>query len=153
MAAKFPGTKTYYLDANFPFIDGYPLEPHFTHRNGTTVDLALDWLDARTGRPVRGIYGISAKPLAGEVDMEEKCNNRWRSIEMRITRHFYMEENYKLDEPRTAELIRLFSKDKNVRKILLEPHLKTRLGLSKIDKIRFQGCKAARHDDHFHVIW
>lgn len=153
MAAKFPGTKTYYLDANFPFFDGYPLEPHFTHRNGTTVDMALAWLDTQSEKPLLGFYGLTAKPLPGEVDMEEKCNNRWRSIEMRVAEHFYEEKNYKLDEPRTAELIRLFSTDKKVRKILLEPHLKTRLGLGRFDNIRFQGCKAARHDDHFHVIW
>ena len=48
LAAKFPGAKVYYLDANFPFGDGYPLEPHFTHRYGTTVDIALHWLDAKT---------------------------------------------------------------------------------------------------------
>ena len=35
--------------------------------------------------------------------------------------------------------------------LLLEPHLKTRLKLEKYDKIRFQGCRAARHDDHIHV--
>ncbi len=153
MAINFPGTKTFYFDANFPFFDGYPLEPHFTHRNGTTVDMALNWIDSNTIQPIKGFYGISAKPRPGEVDMEEKCNNRWRSIEMRITSHFYEAEKYKLDEPRTAELIRLFANEKSVRKILLEPHLKTRLGLSKFDKIRFQGCKAARHDDHFHAIW
>nr|MCU0349183.1 hypothetical protein [Saprospiraceae bacterium] len=28
LAAKYPGTKLYYLDANFPFFDGYPLQPH-----------------------------------------------------------------------------------------------------------------------------
>ncbi|MBI1224057.1 MAG: hypothetical protein GC192_02360 [Bacteroidetes bacterium] len=158
MAIRFPGTKTYYLDANFPFFNGYPLEPHFTHRNGTTVDMAFDWLDVKSGNPMNGApttlaYGASAKPLQGEVDMEEKCGNFLRSFEMRVTKHFYKEESYKLDETRTAELIQLFSNQKSVHKILLEPHLKTRLGLDKIDKIRFQGCKAARHDDHFHVIW
>ncbi len=62
-------------------------------------------------------------------------------------------EKYKLDEERTRELVRLFAEDKSVRKILIEPHLKSRLKLGQYDKIRFQGCKAARHDDHIHVIW
>ena len=90
----------------FPFFDGYPLEPHFTHRNGTTVDIALQWLDARTGKPINGspialAYGASATPLPGEVDLEEKCGNWLRSIEMKIARHFYEEKNYQLDEART----------------------------------------------------
>jgi hypothetical protein len=158
LAEKFPGTKTFYLDANFPFFDGYPLEPHFTHRNGTTVDVALHWLDAETEKPISGApiwlaYGASASPIHNEVDMETKCNNWYRSIGMNIARHFYEEKNYRLDEAITAEMVRLFAQEKLVRKILLEPHLKTRLGLGRLDKIRFQGCKAARHDDHIHVIW
>ncbi|MBK9017250.1 MAG: hypothetical protein IPM82_26120 [Saprospiraceae bacterium] len=158
LASKYPGTRIFYLDANFPFFDGYPLEPHFTHRNGTTVDIALHWLDAKTGKQIEGAptalaYGVSATPLSGEVDLDEKCGNWLRNIEMNIVQHFYNKENYQLDEARTGEMTRLFSQEKAVRKILLEPHLKTRLGLGRIDKIRFQGCKAARHDDHIHVIW
>ena len=36
-------------------------------------------------------------------------------------------------------------------KILLEPHLAHRLGVEGRPNIRFQGCRAARHDDHIHV--
>lgn len=158
LAKKHPGTKLYYLDANFPFFDGYPLQPHYSHRNGITVDIALHWQKAATGKAIDGApfplaYGISATPLPGEVDMEAECNNRFRSIEMWITNRLVQEENYQLDEEITAEMIRLFLKEKSVCKILLEPHLKKRLGLEKADKVRFQGCKAARHDDHIHVIW
>ncbi|MGO1080022.1 hypothetical protein [Inquilinus sp. CA228] len=35
-------------------------------------------------------------------------------------------------------------------RILLEPHLVRRLGLSS-PLLRFQGCRAARHDDHLHL--
>ncbi|NNE79114.1 MAG: hypothetical protein HKN18_02480 [Silicimonas sp.] len=35
-------------------------------------------------------------------------------------------------------------------KIFLEPHLADRLGVAG-DKVRFQGCRAARHDDHIHI--
>jgi hypothetical protein len=156
LADKFPGTKLYYLDANFPFWEGYPLEPHFTHRHGTTVDIALHW--SKAGGPIQGApnllaYGASATPLPGEVDYDEKCQNWNRNIEMKIARHFYKPEKYQLDNDRTAAMVRIFCEDKSVHKILLEPHLKTRLGLGSFDKIRFQGCKAARHDDHIHVIW
>ncbi len=158
MADKFPGSKLYYLDANFPFFDGYPLHPHFTHRNGITMDVALYWEATSTGRPLDGApfplaYGFSEEPHKGEVDMEEKCGNPFRSIEMRLTKKLVNTERYRLDEEKTAAMIRFFSKEKTVCKILLEPHLKTRLGLAKEDKVRFQGCKAARHDDHIHVVW
>jgi len=35
-------------------------------------------------------------------------------------------------------------------KIFIEPHLKKRLELAN-KKLRFQGCKATRHDDHIHL--
>ncbi|MCC6723039.1 MAG: hypothetical protein IT258_00920 [Saprospiraceae bacterium] len=158
LAKQFPGTCLYYLDANFPFFDGYPLQPHYTHRNGITVDIALHWKNKTDGKPLDGApfplaYGVSAKPLPGEVDMEDKCKNKYRSIEMRLTEKLVDVSKYELDEKITGEMIRLFLKEKSVCKILLEPHLKTRLGLEKEDKLRFQGCHAARHDDHIHVIW
>jgi hypothetical protein len=40
--------------------------------------------------------------------------------------------------------------DPTVQKMLIEPHLKARLRLQS-SKVRFQGCGAARHDDHVHV--
>jgi hypothetical protein len=39
----------------------------------------------------------------------------------------------------------------HVKRIFLEPHLKLRLDLSDQPKVHFQGCWAARHDDHIHV--
>ncbi|MEM7443051.1 MAG: hypothetical protein AAF414_06970 [Pseudomonadota bacterium] len=37
-----------------------------------------------------------------------------------------------------------------VEKVLLEPHLQERLDVAD-DLVRFQGCRAARHDDHIHL--
>ncbi|MGL4321023.1 MAG: hypothetical protein ACRCS3_09185, partial [Paracoccaceae bacterium] len=54
-----------------------------------------------------------------------------------------------LDGPRTAALIRLLAADPRVAKVFVEPPLAAALGLSD-PKIRFQGCRAARHDDHIH---
>ena len=54
-------------------------------------------------------------------------------------------------EKETAFLVQQFLKQKAVSKIFLEPHLKYRLGLGKQSRIRFHGCGAVRHDDHFHV--
>lgn len=45
-----PGARLRTLDAGFPFLDGFPLLPHLSHRNGTALDLALFYRD-RDGRP------------------------------------------------------------------------------------------------------
>jgi murein endopeptidase len=60
-------------------------------------------------------------------------------------------KNYIFDAKATKELILAFSKNPNIKKIFIEPHLKQRLGLQKEKKIRFHGCGAVRHDDHIHV--
>jgi len=59
-------------------------------------------------------------------------------------------DGYELDEAATRDLIAAFAQRAEVEKILLEPHLRARLGITN-SKVRFQGCDAARHDDHFHV--
>jgi hypothetical protein len=38
---RFPGTTLQYLDANFPFLNGFPLLPHLSHHDGRKVDLAF----------------------------------------------------------------------------------------------------------------
>ncbi len=55
-----------------------------------------------------------------------------------------------MDPIRTTALINLFTADPRVAKIFVEPPLATRLNLSH-PKLRFQGCRAARHDDHIHI--
>ena len=41
MDREYPGTTTLILDANFPFISGFPLLPHLSHSDGQKVDLAF----------------------------------------------------------------------------------------------------------------
>ena len=38
---KQKGIKIIYLDANFPFIDKFPLLPHLSHNDGKKIDLSL----------------------------------------------------------------------------------------------------------------
>ncbi len=57
------------------------------------------------------------------------------------------------ETPRTGAMLRWLAgpgAEIGVRKILLEPHLAARLGATG-PLVRFQGCRAARHDDHVHV--
>ena len=55
-----------------------------------------------------------------------------------------------LEPARTTALVRALLADARVGKVFVEPALADRLGLAD-PKLRFQGCRAARHDDHVHV--
>ncbi|ARO30658.1 hypothetical protein NXC14_CH02735 [Rhizobium sp. NXC14] len=46
MDKQFPGTVTVALDANFPFVDGFPLLPHLSHADGKKLDFAYYYKDA-----------------------------------------------------------------------------------------------------------
>lgn len=41
MEARYPGTPTLVLDANFLLMDGFPLLPHLNHDDGRTPDRRL----------------------------------------------------------------------------------------------------------------
>ncbi|MBK8969136.1 MAG: hypothetical protein R3D58_18095 [Saprospiraceae bacterium] len=159
MQKQFPGAAIWYLDANFPFINGYPLEPHFSHSDGKKIDLSFYWTHAVSGAPVNANpspfgYGLYAGPLPNERDYAAGCKQKgywYIDLDGRITAPFISGKNYRFDAARTRELLRLLAEHPAIRRILVQPHLKQRLGLSAFGKLRFQGCKAARHDDHAHV--
>ena len=52
MQERHPDTQTLILDANFPFITGFPLLPHLSHDDGRKVDLAFYY--QRDGSYARG---------------------------------------------------------------------------------------------------
>ncbi|CTQ31502.1 hypothetical protein [Jannaschia rubra] len=56
----------------------------------------------------------------------------------------------RLDVPRTRAALDLLAAVARIGKVFREPHLRDRLGVSD-PKLRFQGCRAARHDDHIHL--
>lgn len=159
MQTKYPGSAIWYMDANFPFLDGYPLEPHLSHRDGKKIDLSFYWKDAETGIPIRKNpsptgYGLWAAPAPGEFDYAEHCIQRgswWVGYDGDITDWTYDPNDYTFDGDRTRELLRLLVEHPSIQKILIQPHLKKRLDLEGYDKVRAQGCQAARHDDHVHV--
>ena len=159
MQNQFPGNAIWYLDANFPFINGYPLEPHFSHNDGKKIDLSFYWTQAESGMPVDANpspfgYGLYADPLPNERDYSAECKQKgywYIDLDGSIAAPFISKKNYRFDGERTRELLRLLAEHPAIRRILVQPHLKQRLGLSAFGKLRFQGCKAARHDDHAHV--
>lgn len=157
MNSKFPGATVNYLDANFPFIDKFPLLPHLSHNDGKKLDLSFQYNDSQTGQLTNNIpsfigYGVCEEPREGEENKPEECEMKGfrqysllRRIVLQGSKH-----KFTFDEKRTKELVNSFASHNSLGKIFIEPHLKTRLGL-KNSKIRFHGCQAVRHDDHIHV--
>ena len=140
-----------YLDAGFPFLDGFPLLPHLSHDDGSKVDLAFFYKNAKGGGGFnvwrsRIGYWAFEEPRPGDP---QPCAGRDDWLTMRWEMAWFPTRDFALDEERTAGMIRLLAADSRVTKILLEPYLVRRLGLAH-PKVRFQGCRAARHDDHIH---
>ncbi len=148
-----------YLDCNFPFFDGFPLEPHLSHNDGRKMDLAFQYLDAKTQKPTakhpaRLGYGVCEEPRAGEENRAEYCREQgeWQySFMKNYVVSQRKKADFTFDAVRTREMMRFFITDSRVQMLLIEPHLKKRLGLERETKIRLHPCKAVRHDDHIHV--
>jgi len=154
--AAYPGSYIVYLDANFPFINGFPLIFHLSHNDGKKADLAFCYKEKNGAQtndvPTFSGYGGFEAPLPGEENMPEVCKEKgyWQYS---LAKNFSLsgkDDNLQLDKARTEKLLRILCADPNTEKIFLEPHLKKRMGLTE-NKIRFHGCHAARHDDHIHL--
>jgi energy-coupling factor transporter transmembrane protein EcfT len=157
MSNKFPGTTINYLDANFPFINKFPLLPHLSHNDGKKLDLSFQYNDSRTGQLTNDVpsfigYGICEEPKDGEENKPEDCDKKgyWQYNLLRNNVSQANKNKFTFDNKRTKELVNSFASQGGLGKIFIEPHLKTRLGLTS-SKIRFHGCQAVRHDDHIHV--
>ena len=154
--AQDPGTVITYLDAGFPFWDGFPLWPHLSHYDGKKLDIGFVYRDVTTGKRINQSpallgYGFSELPAAGEYDRPAECAAKgyWQySLLRRLTG---ARPNCQFDASANKALLQRIAADERIRKILLEPHLKTRLGLTGYVKIRLHGCNAVRHDDHIHI--
>ncbi len=154
MDGSFPGAKTVALDANFPFFDGFPLLPHLSHDDGRKLDLAFYYKDlngiplpGKTRSPI-GYWAFEHPNSEGE----EPCSNgglmRW---DVAWFRPFVA--SHSLDEERLRTALSWLANEgvaMGVSKVFVEPHLVQRLGV-RSPVIRFQGCHAARHDDHIHL--
>ncbi len=152
-----PGSRVRYLDAAFPFGLGLPLLPHLSHGDGAKIDLAFLYRDT-DGRHLAGRarsplgYWAFEEPRAGDP---APCRGRDDLLTLRwdIAWLQPLWPDRPLDTTRTAALLAWLAgpgREHGVSKILLEPHLARRLGV-EADVVRFQGCRAARHDDHVHV--
>ncbi len=152
VSQQAPGTILHYLDANFPFLNRFPLLPHLSHHDGRKVDLAFLYQDTQSkhslASPPSPIgYWAYEQPTAKEP---QPCRDvpSWLRWDFDWFQPVFA--SAEIDRERTRMMVQSLIADPSVQKILLEPHLKERLRLQS-SKVRFQGCRAARHDDHVHV--
>lgn len=157
MNDEYPKTVVSYLDANFPFVDKFPLLPHLSHNDGKKLDIALYYLDtagiyAYHRAPSFIGYGVFVDPLPGESDMPEKCKKEgyWQYGFLKYLVPQWNKHKFQFDLVRTKMLIEKFISNSRIQKVFIEPHLKNRMRLN-YTKVRFHGCHAVRHDDHIHV--
>lgn len=158
MDVRFPGTATLALDANFPFIDGFPLLPHLSHADGRKLDLAFYYRDG-TGRFLNGVTSSPIGYFAFEEPSptdEQPCAGRddWLTTRWDLAWLQPIFPSYGIEPERMREAVSWLSRtgvaEYGVEKVFIEPHLTSSLGLAA-PVVRFQGCRAARHDDHIHV--
>lgn len=158
MHASYPGSQTLALDANFPFFNGFPLLPHLSHDDGRKLDIAFyyrndknEYVPGETKSPV-GYWGFE-QPIEGN---SQQCSNNKQNWNLRWDMDWFQflnNRHYQLDGERTSAALRWLAtqgQSYGVSKIFVEPYLAKQLGVSN-EIIRFQGCGAARHDDHIHI--
>jgi hypothetical protein len=153
----FPGTTTLFLDANFPFLNGFPLLPHLSHGDGRKLDLAFYYADAdgrylpaATRSPIG--YWAFEQPSAGDAS---PCGAR-SLLSLRWDLNFLQDKfPDRVLEPRRTHAALQWLLTEGLRfkvdRIFIEPYLAARLGVQASPALGFQGCRAARHDDHIHI--
>jgi len=146
----------HYLDANFPFIDKFPLLPHLSHNDGEKIDLSLVYQTPKgtisQKQKSRSGYGVFEGPKDHEYDQIASCKTDGY-IQYDYPKYItFGKVNNELEFSAigTSQLIKAILKQPELGKLFIEPHLKTRLKLNHI-KILYHGCRAVRHDDHIHL--
>lgn len=147
MESTFPNTKTRVLDANFPFVSGFPLLPHLSHNDGRKVDLAFYYEGDQGYLP-----GVARSPL-GYFAFEQgptDCPDTTLTLRWNLAWLQNLWPDYRPEPLRMAAALQWLGSDSRIGKVFIEPHLKQKFNAESA-KIRFQGCRAARHDDHIHI--
>lgn len=145
-----------YLDACFPFYNGFPLLPHLSHNDGKKIDLSLIYEDENgtiinKSKSFSG-YGVFEEPLGKELNQTNYCKERG-FFQYDFPKYLTLgkiNSNLKFSERGTKILMESILDNKSVGKVFIEPYLKQRMGITDA-RVRFQGCKAVRHDDHIHL--
>jgi hypothetical protein len=155
VARAYPGTITLFLDANFPFLNGFPLLPHLSHNDGRKLDLAYYYAapdGAYLPGALRSPIGYWAFENPGPGDPSPCPANQWLTLrwDMAFLQQFWPDRPLEPERTRAAlNWLVTEGARHGVERVFVEPHLASRLGVSSA-LLGFQGCRAARHDDHIH---
>ncbi|MFT5336367.1 MAG: CheY-like chemotaxis protein [Luteibaculaceae bacterium] len=145
-----------FLDANFPFIDGFPLLPHLSHNDGQKIDISFLY-ETQQGQIVdktKSIsgYGVFESPRPNEFNQTTDCKRKgyFQYDFPKYLSFGSINPHLQFSESGTKSLILNVLNKSIVDKMFLEPHLVSRLNVHH-EKVRFHGCRAVRHDDHIHI--
>ncbi len=146
----------HYLDANFPFINTFPLLPHLSHNDGKKIDISLIY-ETKNGeltgkqKSISG-YGIFEDPKSNEHNQIDTClkSGYFQYDYPKYVTFGTINKEIVFSEKGTKALINSILKNRDIGKLFIEPHLKQRMNLTD-NRIRYHGCRAVRHDDHIHV--
>jgi len=143
-----------YLDANYPFIDNFPIIPHISHGDGKKIDISFNYLD-KSGNPTNKKpsstgYGIY---VLGDQNITERSCFEKGHWQYDLTKYMTLGKinTLELDIESTRQLIRELVSNPKTENIFIEPQLKYILQLGSESKVGFHGCQAVRHDDHLHL--
>ncbi len=148
--------KIHYLDANFPFINKFPLLPHLSHNDGKKIDISLIYENKKgeisTKQKSISGYGIFEHPKQGEYNQIKRCIRKgyFQYDYPKYITFGSINSNLKFSKKGTKKLIQSILNSPLLGKLFIEPHLKNRLHLDD-KRIRYHGCRAVRHDDHIHI--
>src|SRR5688500_616408 len=150
-----PGSVTLFLDGNFPFLNGFPLLPHLSHHDGRKLDIAYFYAEPGGAyRPglLRSPIGYWAFEQPGTGDTSRCPRGSWLTLrwDMAFLQDIWPDRPLEPERTRTA-LRWLVNEGRaaGVERVFVEPYLAARLGVAS-PLLGFQGCRAARHDDHIH---
>jgi hypothetical protein len=153
LTKSYPNAEIRYMDGSFP-IGKFRLLPHFDHSKGESLDVALfyknsDGKHTNLKTSTSG-YGVFVEPQKGERNRpyECQCEGYWQYS---FTEYLTFGKNpLTFDKEITHQMVQLFAREKHLRYMLLEPHVRERMGYDS-KKFRLQHCRAVRHDDHLHI--
>ena len=118
------GIKMVYLDANFPFINKFPLLPHLSHNDGKKIDVSLIY-ENKNGqltnkKPSISGYGVFEKPTNNEYNQNLACKNRryWQYDFPKYLTFGSFNKDIEFSNKGTQELAQLILKQKNIGKTI-----------------------------------
>jgi hypothetical protein len=148
VAVEYPGTVTLALDGSFPFMDGMPLLPHLSHADGEKLDFAFFY--TQDGRYSPGRTRSPIGYWAFETLDQPNCPPAFPTLRWNLAWLQAFWPDRPLEPQRTRTLIQMLLDDPRVGRLFVEPPLAEELGVTGAT-LGFQGCRAARHDDHIHI--